>query len=688
MRLSLLTMIAVVLAAVWAGQASAATGYLNYSARVVHNNRNYLSHVTGKIDLTDNSFSEEVQSSYILDWKQVPGKLLDTTAAMPDIWQSGGETCQRYAKALPRYGSPLLRHFLVGQVIGNPEAVKEGATFLSGQLVVHTAEFNDDSFEVVAAYMGEPLVVVGRRENQDGHWLVRDVAVLGAMNELYQYFIDDIEWVAQKKQGQPSPMPKLDPAQYVSFPKEGRSEVAIRPVKDWLVFQAQLPNGRPLNLIFDSGADKMILDDLVLQVDAHLDPVGEIVVNGAFSDEHMNLYEGFSFDIGGVQFHDLPVAGTMLTPLAMGAGIRIHGIVGNEILQLCQLDLDLLEGKMVLAKPEMAKEPQGEQLPITFIRDIPHVEAQVHGGGKSLLMVDTGQRSGLQLNIDYLEDNKLGEDLVMNGFLGDINGGLEPRFMIEQLDVSLGSQTYQANVVDALMKPSYEYQGLPVVGSLGFSMLAKHYGGVTFDYSRKLISLREPGEDYEFAGNPSAWTDQKNAAGTYLMASADEPPAQDGELKLPAEAVSSDLDEIADAASATMTRSAFIGSRTHAGSWLDEVGGNDDALDSVRYGAAPAAGNAASSEDSPLARVRQYLLDNFALSQEGEVPEVGAATAGGSFDGINALAAVAVRAIGLSASQLAGQGLSAKDNQGNKPGGRELGRSITRLVFPPYKTEP
>jgi len=491
-------------AAVLAARPAYADGSLTYRARVVHDNRSQLSFVSGRVDLGSASFVEDVDSSYLLDFSKVPAGLEATRPALPTIWQAGGRTARRRGQAMPRFDSPLLRHFLVAQVIAGRQPLESGAEFLSGQLVVSSADYSETSFEIIASFRGMPLVIVGRRHRADGHWLVDDLAVLGPSSELYQYFFESMEYSAEPLAQLPE-LPVLNPADYVAFPREGAQPVAIRPVKDWLVFQAQLPNGRPLNLVFDSGAETMVLDELVLKVDALLEPVGKLRVAGAFDMEEMNLYDGFSFEIGGVRFSNLQVVGTQLTSLAMGAGMRIHGIVGGDILQLCQLDIDLDGGQMTLAQSSPQPAADGEGLELTFISDLPHVKAQVQDTGSALLMLDTGQRSALSVNLDWLDHYELGDQLKLNGFLGDIAGGLQPRYIVENLDFSLAGHTYREKVADAGVSPTFSFNGLPVVGTIGFPLLARHYGGLTFDYRNKLLYVREPAEERVFAGRPDAW---------------------------------------------------------------------------------------------------------------------------------------------------------------------------------------
>jgi len=482
----------------------AAAGSLEYRARVVHNNRTQLSFVTGTVDLDSGDFNERVDQSYLLDWRTIPGDLEPTRPMLPAIWRSGGQTAQQLGGGLPQYNSPLLRHFIVSRIINATEDLAEGEEYLSGQLVVETADYGPRSFEIVAAFRGLPLVIVGRHRTERGIRLAEDLAVLGPSSELYQYFFESIEYSQRPPQQEPQ-LPKFDPARYVSFPAGGAQPVAIRPVKDWLVFQAQLPNGRPLNLILDSGAGTMVLDELVLKVDALLEPVGKLRVAGAFESDDMNLYEGFSFEVGGVRFDNLQVAGTQLTALGLGADMRIHGIVGGELLQLCQLDIDLDDGLMSLAPPNTGAATSGTQLPLTFIRDIPHIEAQVQDTGQALLMLDTGQRSALSVNLDWLDHYQLGDELKLNGFLGDISGGLQPRYIIENLDLSLAGRTYRESAADAGLASTFSFNGVPVVGAIGFPLLARHYGGMTFDYSNRLLYLREPADERTFAGRPDAW---------------------------------------------------------------------------------------------------------------------------------------------------------------------------------------
>jgi len=565
-----------------AGPARAAVGSITYTARVVHHNRQYVSVVNGTIDLASGDFAEVVQDSQALDWKRLPGGVVPAHAVLPDIWEVGAVSCQQLDGALPQFGSPLLRHFVVGHVLGGAEGIQKGSTYLSGQLVVQSADVAAERLEIVASFNGAALVITGKREQVDGRWLTRELAVLGPQSELYHYFVDSVSWSPEPPAVKPA-LPRFDPADYVTFPGGGAQPVAVRPVKDWLVFQAQLPNGRPLNLVFDSGAETMILDDLVLKVDAQLKPAGEATVAGAFGSRSMQLYQGFSFEVGGVRFHDLPVFGTPLTTLGYGANMRIHGIVGNEILQLCRLDIDLKAGQLRLMPAGGGQPPPGTAVPLTFINELPHIEAQVQQSGKALLLLDTGQRTALSVNLDYLDSHALGDGLVMDGFLGDITGGLMPRYKVETLDLSLAGVTCHERTVDAAMDGTYNYEGVPVAGSIGFPLLASHFGGMTFDYSRQTLYLRDPGQGLVFSGNPGAW-DNPPAQLSWQLASA--APSENGEAGESAPASSPEA--------ARQRRSAY--------SWADKPVNLSDPLGLVRKtkgSGAKAAPAAAAAEGSP-----------------------------------------------------------------------------------------
>ncbi len=478
---------------------------LAYRARVVHNNRAAVSYVAGEIDLASGDFAESVERSFNLDWQRLPGRLAESRPALPAVWRAGGKTASQYAGAPPRFDGELLRHFILGHVIAGADGLKPEQEYLSGQLIIGTADVSAEGFEIVASFRGTALVIVGRYHEVGGVRVPSDFAVLGASSELYQYFFTDAR-VEPGAPASPITLPAFNPADYVTFPTDGAKPVAIRPVKDWLVFQAELPNGRPLNLVFDSGAETMILDDWVLQLDSDLMPVGELPVAGGLASGTMRLYEGFCFNVGGVEFRNLAVAGSQLTMLGFGADLRIHGIVGGDILRLCQLDLDLAGGELRLFPMDSAAPQEGEAVPLTLIQDMPHVTAQVHGTGDALLLLDTGQRTSLQVNLDWLDSYQLGDELMLNGFLGDVAGGLAPRYIIEQLDLQLGQERYTEKTVDASLDSTYTYDGLPVVGAIGFPLLARHFGGITFDYSDKLVYLRDPG-DHTFLGQPEAWKD-------------------------------------------------------------------------------------------------------------------------------------------------------------------------------------
>jgi hypothetical protein len=336
---------------------------VNYRARVIHNNRSAMSIVSGTLDLSSGNYHEVVDKSYRLDFKRVPAQLENARPELPAIWGADGRTAQRWGEGLPRYDSALLRHFITGSVLLGPEQLKPETQHLNGQLELSSVKADEASFELVAKLRGAALVITGGRQKvvADGGTTVqfpRDIAVLGPGGELYQYIFDE---VTVQPTSTPIALPSFDPTRFVDFPAAETTPVPTRPVKDWLIFQAELPSGRDLNLLFDSGADTMIVDEMVLRLDAGLDPVGETLVDSGIGSGMMKLYEGFGFKVGGVEFKNLPVMGGTLTSVtAGGGGVRIHGIVGNEILQLCQLDLDLTSGTMKLRKPE-SPEPGGAQ---------------------------------------------------------------------------------------------------------------------------------------------------------------------------------------------------------------------------------------------------------------------------------------------------------------------------------------
>jgi hypothetical protein len=91
--------------------------------------------------------------------------------------------------------------------------------------------------------------------------------------------------------------------------------------------------------------------------------------------------------------------------------------------------------------------------------------------------------------------------------------------------VSLAGETYTEKVADASADSTFDYGGVPVIGSIGFPLLAHHFGGITFDYSRKLLTLRDPGQDRVFAGRPEAWTAPAAQVTAELPPAGAQPPA-------------------------------------------------------------------------------------------------------------------------------------------------------------------
>jgi hypothetical protein len=212
---------------------------------VVHNDRQYISIVTGSVDFAAQAAQEQVEESYLLDWKRLPGGLVSTHPMLPAVWQVGQRTAHRFGTSLPHYENPRLRHFIVSEVIGGPQSIQPGMQFMSDQLVVNTATYDPEGFEIVAQFRGAPLVIVGSGKRMDaGYYELADMVVLGPQHELYQYFFDNISYSAQAMPAPPQ-LPGFNYSDFVSFPAQGSQPVAIRPVKDWLVFQARLARWPP-----------------------------------------------------------------------------------------------------------------------------------------------------------------------------------------------------------------------------------------------------------------------------------------------------------------------------------------------------------------------------------------------------------------------------------------------------------
>jgi hypothetical protein len=247
-------------------------------------------------------------------------------------------------------------------------------------------------------------------------------------------------------------------------------------------------NGQgPFRFAFDTGGDNLVDSDVAKRLG--LRTRGSIEADGVGGQrETFRLTTVDSLALGGVtlrnqHFGVLPIA----TGFGAGAGERIDGLIGFEVLARFITTIDYGTHRLILRRPGAAASA-GTTLPFVFHGHVPQIECRI-AGVPGNCTVDTGSRLSLTVPAPFAAAHPqiVPSALSASGIDGlGIGGPARGRFGRVALDIG------PFEIPDALADFSEQTRG-----AFADPSIAANLGGgvwkrftVTFDYGRRTLSLQ------------------------------------------------------------------------------------------------------------------------------------------------------------------------------------------------------
>jgi len=191
------------------------------------------------------------------------------------------------------------------------------------------------------------------------------------------------------------------------------SPIASTPIKiaDNLVIVEVAVNGRTGNFIFDTGAEGTVINtSFATQVG--LKSEGTTVGTGSAGSATAGIIRSTSLRIAGVEATDVTVYSLAIDPFAAALGIKIDGVLGNDIIGQLVVEIDYAAAVLTLYDPPGYRPSKdADVVPMTIEDNQPFIAAAVSISGKrslpAKLEIDTGSTGSLLLNSPFVRRHRL-----------------------------------------------------------------------------------------------------------------------------------------------------------------------------------------------------------------------------------------------------------------------------------------
>lgn len=231
------------------------------------------------------------------------------------------------------------------------------------------------------------------------------------------------------------------------------------------------------NLLIDTGASPTVVDQ-ALAYELELKPIalpsGGMTVVGGVAEAYYAILK--SFDLGPIHRESIPIAVANLSLMQAEAGVRIDAIVGLDLLEPNDFQIDYDARKIRFG----ATRASSWSVPMTQVAPFVIVETQINGA-RVKLAVDTGTpqpvlfRAGLPDSIVTLP---VVDKIQMSNVAGDI---VAPEVRLANFKVGNADLSGSTAVI-ATVPRSHPFQGM-----LGIS--AFHLKRLSFDFQRRLLGF-------------------------------------------------------------------------------------------------------------------------------------------------------------------------------------------------------
>src|SRR6185295_12510242 len=166
----------------------------------------------------------------------------------------------------------------------------------------------------------------------------------------------------------------------------GKSSLAIpfETSNDLILLQASINDSAPMRFILDTGADSTVIDAGIAKV-MGLKPANKIVATGSAGNAEALIFKGITLRLPNIEASNQTVAALPLDFLSPSLGVKISGVIGNDIIKSFVVEVDYASALINLYEPSsFVYSGTGDVVPITFQEELPFVQGSVVIGGRTI----------------------------------------------------------------------------------------------------------------------------------------------------------------------------------------------------------------------------------------------------------------------------------------------------------------
>jgi predicted aspartyl protease len=277
------------------------------------------------------------------------------------------------------------------------------------------------------------------------------------------------------------------------------------------ILLAALINGKPSNILFDSGAANYFVPeaahrfDLVTNGGVNIGGVGTGIETGGFARVN-------EISLGAARLHDEAVIVGPLPYVATHprAGVVVDGLAGFEFLSEFRTTIDYANRRLTFASFEDRTPPGGVTVPFASDGHNVYVEATVNGA-TGWFRLDTGDRATVSVFRTFADEHHLFQSGGVTKLLSGGVGGTLPTHEFRDETFTLAGTTFTHVPVSVSDTQVGAFASKSIAGNLGTGILSRFR--LTFDYrAHTLTFLPNPHIDAPFRSDRSGLSvTQKNA---------------------------------------------------------------------------------------------------------------------------------------------------------------------------------
>lgn len=293
------------------------------------------------------------------------------------------------------------------------------------------------------------------------------------------------------------------PAPQASF-LSGKSALRIpfETSKNLILLQARVNDSAPLWFILDTGADSTVID-AQLAKSLRLKSHGRMVGTGSAGTAEAIIFKGVALRLPNVEAVNQTVAALPLDFLSPELGMKISGVIGNDIIKEFVVEVDYASRIINLYEPESYQySGAGEVVPITFEENLPFVRASVAVEGQIIegkFELDSGSTGAVLFNTPFVQKYRLLKVVSKRKQtrIGGV-GGMAQAYLGRIKSMTLGGIVIENPVARFSQSTRGDYASDKYDGLIGGEIFRRFK--TTFDYSRRRMTLEpsaQVAESYE-----------------------------------------------------------------------------------------------------------------------------------------------------------------------------------------------